>query len=366
MMARNVLRLCLLVLLALSFASSLSAQRKDLLMATEYPPKGEAEATQKIIKLLKERLEKDYPAPERTRRDAHPKQHGLVKAEFTVVEGLPKQYRVGVFAEPATYHAWIRYSNLSGQKSPDIAKDSRGMAIKLMGVEGEKILPAHATASTQDFVFMSTQIFVTKDVKTFGKLLKSINGGKVSAGVFFLTHLGLLKLFSEVRIQVANLFDVEWGSTTPYLLGDRAVKYAVLPRTPSGSELPAGTPSENYLRERMVATLSDQDIYLDFFIQVQTDPVLMPIEDPRVKWNRNLSPFIKVASIKIPRQTFDTPAQQLYGDQLSFSPWHALKVHRPLGGLNRGRRAIYETMSKFRHDRNGEVSEEPEDWITFQ
>ncbi len=353
-------------LLLLAVGGALVAQRVVPLMATEYPPPGEAAATEKIIGLLKERLEKDFPAPERMQRDAHPKQHGLVKAEFTVSEHIPEEYRVGVFAEPRTFHAWIRYSNLSGQQKPDISKDSRGMAIKLMGVEGEKILPEQADATTHDFVFMSTQIFVTKDVKTFGKLLKSINGGKVSAGVFFLTHLGLLKLFASVNIQVADMFDVEWGSTTPYLLDDRAVKYAVLPQTPSGATLPTGTPSDNYLRERMVQTLKDGAVYLDFYIQVQTDAVLMPIEDPRVEWSQDRSPFVKVATIKVLQQTFDTPEQQLYGDQLSFTPWHALPVHRPMGGLNRGRRAIYDTMSKFRHTRNGEVSQEPTDWKTFE
>lgn len=335
-------------------------------LATEYPPKNEAAATEKIIGLLKERLERDYPAPARTERDAHPKQHGLVKAEFIIADDIPAEYCVGIFSEVKTYEAWVRYSNLSPDIA-DIKKDSRGMAIKVMGVPGEKILPGLKDAPTHDFVFMSTQVFVTKDVAGFGNMLGAINRGEVAAGLHFLTHLGLTSRFLKVRIKVPDLPGVGWGSTTPYLLGEeRAVKYAVFPHRPSTATLPGKDASENYLRERLVETLSAGPVELDFFIQVQTDARRMPIEDPRKRWDTSASPFIKVATVRLLQQTFDTPAQQLYGDNLSFSPWHALPVHRPLGGLNRGRRAIYEVMSGFRHGRNEERMVEPDGWIDFQ
>jgi len=335
-------------------------------LATEYPPKNEKAATEKIIGLLKERLEEAYPAPARTERDAHPKQHGLVKAEFIIADDIPTEYRVGIFSEAKTYEAWVRYSNLS-PNIPDLKKDSRGMAIKVMGVPGEKILPDLQDAKTQDFVFMSTQVFVTKDVAGFGNLLGAINRGTVAAGLHFLSHPALIGRFAKVQIQIPDLPGVRWGSTTPYLLGEgRAVKYAVFPRTPSTATLPGKDASENYLRERLVETLAAGPVELDFFIQVQTDARRMPIEDPRKLWDPAASPFVKVATVRLLQQAFDTPAQQLYGDNLSFSPWHALPVHRPLGGLNRGRRAIYEVMSAFRHGRNEEGMTEPTGWGDFE
>ena len=148
-------------------------------------------------------------------------------------------------------------------------------------------------------------------------------------------------------------------------MGDRAVKYAIKPSIPFTDTIPSGKPSPNYLRERMKEDLNKNVVNLDFFIQLQVNADTMPIEDSRVEWNEGLSPFIKVATIKILKQAFDTPEQQLYGDQLSFSPWHCLPEHRPLGGINRGRKAIYQTMSKFRHGRNGEVSSEPTEWKIF-
>jgi hypothetical protein len=356
----------LLLVLGLGVASCSTPRNPEL--ATEYPSKSEKKATDKVVALLKERLEKDYPAPARTERDAHPEQHGLVKAAFIIEPDIPENLKVGIFGEAKTYESWIRYSNLSPGK-PDIKKDSRGMAIKVMGVKGKKILPELIDAPTQDFVFMSTQIFVTKDVRGFGNLLGSINRGKLNAALHFLTHPRLVGLFLKVQIQLPNLTGIEWGSTTPYLLGDgTAVKYAILPRIPTTETIPGkkDNVSDNYLRERLAANLADDDIYLDFYAQVQTDARKMPIEDPRKLWSRDESPFIKVATIKVLKQTFDTPAQQLYGDNLSFSPWHALPVHRPLGGINRGRRAIYDTMSKFRHDLNDDKMAEPGSWADFK
>ena len=115
----------------------------------------------------------------------------------------------------------------------------------------------------------------------------------------------------------------------------------------------------------MVKQLSHREVRLSFLIQFQTDADKMPIEDPHVVWSESLSPHLKVATIVIPVQEFDTPAQQEYGDNLSFNPWHSLPEHRPLGSINRGRRIIYETMSKFRHERNGAPRTEPSGWVSF-
>jgi catalase len=334
-------------------------------LATEDPPANEQAATDEIISLLKETLERQYPDPKTTERDAHPKQHGLVKAEFIIADDIPEAYRVGVFSEPKTYESWVRYSKLLN--GPDISADSHGLAVKLMGVPGEKILPGLEAAPTQDFVFMSTQIFVTKGVKGFADLLKAVNKpNKLNAAWHFLTHPRLLHLFMKVRIKAADLTQVEWGSTTPYLLGDHAVKYAIMPRTPGDATLPNKKTAEpTFLTNRLAKSLEDGPVELDFFIQVQTDARKMPIEDARVEWDRAESPFIKVATIRLLQQEFTSPEQQAYGQNLSFSPWHALPVHRPLGGINRGRRAIYDQMSKFRHGRTGGAMAEPAGWADF-
>src|SRR5262245_63822435 len=118
-------------------------------------------------------------------RDAHPKQHGLVRAEFIVSPNLPEDLRVGIFAQTTNYPAWVRFSNMSDPPKPDIEPDSRGMAIKVMGVEGEKILDTEKNAQTQDFVLMSTDFFVTKGVAEFADLVQALEGGMLSLVLHF-------------------------------------------------------------------------------------------------------------------------------------------------------------------------------------
>jgi hypothetical protein len=61
-------------------------------------------------------------------------------------------------------------------------------------------------------------------------------------------------------------------------------------------------------------------------------------------------------------QDCDSDWQADYGENLSFTPWHALPEHRPLGGINRAREVIYEAISTQRHTYNREPRREPDDW----
>ena len=85
----------------------------------------------------------------------------------------------------------------------------------------------------------------------------------------------------------------------------------------------------------------------------------MSVEDSMTEWKEDEAPFSKVASIRIPRQTFDTVEQNAFCENLSFSPWHALPEHKPLGVTNRLRKVIYEHISRVRHEMNSAARSEP-------
>ena len=89
----------------------------------------------------------------------------------------------------------------------------------------------------------------------------------------------------------------------------------------------------------------------------------MPVEDLSIPWDEEDAPFIKVATVKIPAQQFDTAERREYGDNLSFTPWHCLADHRPLGNVSRGRRVVYETLSALRHASNNIPTKEPSDFL---
>jgi hypothetical protein len=109
----------------------------------------------------------------------------------------------------------------------------------------------------------------------------------------------------------------------------------------------------------MQQRLDGGEARFDFMVQAQTDPYKMPLEDPSVVWDEELSPFRRVASLRIPEQSFDSAAQMTFCENLSFTPWHSLLEHRPLGGLNRARKVVYQALSKLRHQRNDAPRQEP-------
>jgi hypothetical protein len=88
----------------------------------------------------------------------------------------------------------------------------------------------------------------------------------------------------------------------------------------------------------------------------------MPIEDPGKEWSEAASPFRKVATLRIFRQDFDSAKQREFGENLSYTPWHALPEHRPLGGINRARKIVYNFISTFRHRYNNAPRREPTGW----
>ena len=109
----------------------------------------------------------------------------------------------------------------------------------------------------------------------------------------------------------------------------------------------------------MVKTLNESEICFDFLIQFQTDAYKMPIENASVVWPEKLSPFIKVATLRIPVQKFDSQEQLAFARNLSFNPWHCIAEHRPLGNQNRARKTIYYETSKVRQTMNREKRIEP-------
>lgn len=330
-------------------------------LAGEHPVPGEDEYVRKLVEGLKSDLEKTYK-PGSIRRDAHPKTIACVKAEFTVEPQLPDELRVGVFKEPRTFPAYIRFSNSSTTIQVDGKRDVRGMAIKLLGVGGEKLLESEKHETTQDFLVISIPRFINKNLVDFYGLLQAVRAGRLkTVGFFFNPFNSQLRVLWNIAGSLkkhANLLEVRFWSTTPYQFESEVVKYSVKPHQAAATRIPKN-PSENYLRETMQQYLAGRDAYFDFMVQLQTDAREMPIEDVSVRWSEKASPFRKVATIRIPAQNFDTEERMKFAENLSFSPWHSLPEHRPLGSINRARRVVYEAISKYRHEINKVPRREP-------
>jgi catalase len=341
---------------------SATSSNKKKLPGQEYPEKNEEEITLRIIALLKDQMSRFYSDKQKQARQIHPKMNGCVKAEFIVRKDLPEELRVGLFKDERSFPAWVRFSNGNTKPLPDQKKDIRGFAIKIMNVPGEKIVESKKDGGNQDFIMMNTKNFVSKKLGHFYRILQVVtiplSGSNFFQKVFkAFTHASILIRAAKATIKCNHPFEMYYFSTVPYRFGDedKAVKYAVLPAEKNQLEF-TDKKNKDFLRANMAATLSKHEIWYDFFIQFQTDADKMPIEDSTIVWN---SPFIKVADIRIPKQNFDTPAQNEFGDNLSYNTWHTLPEHKPLGNFNRARRRIYKEMYEFRHEHNKIIDKEP-------
>jgi hypothetical protein len=294
-------------------------------------------------------------------RDVHVKMHGVMRAEFTVVPDLPPELRVGLFAQAATYKAWVRFSNSANVVKPDSKGDIRGMAIKLMGVPGRKVLEAEADGTTHDLILISAANFPSRTPGQFDALVAAVIGSLWDKLSYFLTHPWVAWMLFTTMVRHANVLQVRYFSAVPYAFGALAVKYVATPRIVTLDAMPFN-PSRNFLRQVAAAQLAKGEAVFDFAVQFQRDEASMPVEDPSRVWSLELSPPRKVATLRILQQEFDTPAIDTFGENLSFTPWHCLPEHRPLGAINRARKIVYEILSAFRHEANHAAQREPVGW----
>ncbi|MDD5304467.1 MAG: catalase family protein [Elusimicrobia bacterium] len=303
-------------------------------------------------------------------RDVHAKAHGCVRGTFTINADVPAEYRAGVFADPGKeYAAWIRFSNGSSKIQADKKGDARGMAIKLMGVEGGKLLDGETKAETQDFLLISHDAFFVKDGKDYAEFFRLIAKGSNPAWFFFgrlpwrWTEFTAASQLIKKGKSMKNPLFFRYFSATPYLLGEKnIVKYSVEPCAANPDPLGRFGDSPDSLRLNMAKSLDVREgkaACFRFMVQRRSDPGTMSVEDSRIPWDRARSPFTPVATVTIPVQDFSSEKRMRFCEDLSFTPWHSLPAHRPLGGINRTRKVVYEAVSAFRHEANHASRREP-------
>jgi Catalase len=318
----------------------------------------------KLSVVIEESIRKQYSTGS-VRRDAHPKAHGCVKAEFHIVDTLPETLAKGMFVPGKTYQAWIRFSNGSGDPTrADIKRDARGMAIKVLGVSGKKILEDEPGAATQDFIMINHPVFFATDPARYLSFMNDANSDHFYRKLLIPFDLGAkgTRIALETRSsRISNPLQTRYWSMVPYQLGigesRLAVKYSARGCSATSDPMPK-RPGHDFLRDALRRTLQSGDACMEFWVQPRTSDA-MDVEDSRIEWKEAEAPFYKLASIRVPPQTFDTPEQNRVCENLSFTPWHALPEHKPLGVTNRLRRVIYDHISRVRHEMNDTRREEP-------
>ncbi|HEY5893064.1 MAG TPA: hypothetical protein VIT91_07515 [Chthoniobacterales bacterium] len=303
-------------------------------------------------------------------RGGNTKTHGVVRAEFIIHENLPANLRHGIYAQPRSFPAWVRFSGPGPYVTPDIEDVGfMSISVKLMGVPGPKLMDDEKF--TQDMFGVSTPTFVTPDTDANAQLqIESVKNAQI---FYFLNFrrphvLDLIMQSLWIKTQ-SSPFEAPYFSCVPYLFGEgQAMQYSFWPKSKKRTPIPRLPlrPPDDYLRDAMVASLAAGDVELEVRLQLQTDPHLMPIENNAVLWPEKLSPRVPVATLRIPRQKFDSQAQIKFARLLTYNPWHCIPEHRPLGNQSRARRRMYATLSKLRQSMNAVKHYEPTGDETFE
>jgi catalase len=340
-------------------------QQRGPVSAQESIADDEAAMTRDIIQTAV-RIVDQHRESTRYLRDAHAKAHGCVKAEVQVLPELAAELRQGVFSEPGkTWQATMRLSNGNAYPQFDSIRDARGMAIKLFDVPGKRLLSDQPGRSEQDFVMFSHPNFFVSNVAEYRQNVAAQAEGKKMMAFFpgwdprswQVRHLFIA--LATLSPAPSSPTRTTYFSVSPYKFGEANAKFRVMPDP--GSCPAYNLPEQNrklpnFLRNALNQQLSTDRVPACFVLQIQRQDAnkYMPIEDTSIEWRESDAPFETVARIKVPAQDFDTPALNLQCDNQSFNPWFGIEAHRPIGGINRLRKAVYEAVSDYRHSRNAE------------
>jgi hypothetical protein len=237
------------------------------------------------------------------------------------------------------------------------------MAIKILGVDGDKVLASQRHETTQDFILANSDVFFCRNPDDYVELASRMTEGKLLSFFFgWNPRRWRLREFINMLLatqrKVIDPLQIRYWSQTPSALGPRVAKYSAKPHGATTDPKPASTGPDS-LECAIKRHLDVGECNFDFMVQLQGDPRRMPVEDPTVRWSERAAPFRSVATIRIPQQAFTSDERKAFAEDLSFTPWHSLPAHRPLGGINQVRRDVYEATSMLRHTANNVPRREP-------
>jgi hypothetical protein len=311
-------------------------------------------------------------------RSVHAKTHGLLIGELNVADGLPAAYAQGLFAKAGSYPVVIRLSTTPGDILADDVSTPRGMALKVVGVQGERV-DGSENDSTQDFVLVNGPAFSAPTAKKFAgnaKLLAATTDKAPNLKrLFSAVARGAEKAIEAVGGESATIkalgghpethpLGETYFSQVPILYGDYMAKVQVAPVSPSLTALtdaPVDLKDKpDGLRDAVVDYFAAQGGEWELRIQLCTDLDRMPVEDASVEWPQELSPYVTVARLRVgPQQAWSEARARSIDEGMQFNPWHALAAHRPIGSVMRVRKDVYAMSKRFRAERNGVEIIEP-------
>ncbi|MDY6784543.1 MAG: catalase [Cyanobacteriota bacterium] len=385
---------------------------------TEYPEKDEQKYRDRALKKTRLNMDKRYGNRDRALRDTHAKTHACATATLSIFDFdeaaikqqlaqqsalteaqlAPISLKQGLLAQAKSYPVWLRFANGRTTVEKDCESDTRSLSVKIIGVEGERLPDSHES-HTQDIVLQNAEIFFIKTLRDYYGFLSAVTRQGIFPLLWLLFHPQQKSALQSITKRTPkSLLTERYWSGSASALGLKpdfnpsqtgvvpveypaAVKFAFTPVESQAPHVPltfssrneaeikqakASESPDNYYRDELVQALAkpEAEYCWDFQIQLQTKPE-MSIDDVTVVWNEEEAPFFTVGRLTVKQQTINLEKQCDFCENMRFSPWNGLTVHRPIGALNRLRSAAYALVGEYRHRQQGVTYQEPTGQETF-
>ena len=341
-------------------------------LSFEHPEPDEADTAKQMAETLLKISETVLEDSGHASRSVHAKGHALIRGKLEILPNLPPELAQGLFATPATFETIMRVSTTPGDILDDDVSTPRGMALKILDVPGAR-LPGSEQDSAQDFVMVNGPAFAAPTAKAFLGNLKLLEKTTDKAEALKLALSAALRGVETVLEAVGSSSGTvkslgghpmthplgeTFFSQAPVLYGRYMAKVSLVPVSANLTALkdkPIDRPGErDYIRGAVSDFCRGNEAVWELRVQLCTDLEKMPIEDSSKLWPEELSPYITVARLTTPMQdSWQGDDSIRLEDGLSFSPWHGIAAHRPLGSVMRVRKVAYEASAGFRGRHNG-------------
>lgn len=291
-------------------------------------------------------------------RAFHVKSHAGLRGTLRILPGLPAVARHGIFAEPRDFSALVRLSNGFSATKPDWFPDLVGLAVKVEGVDGDKLLPGEARAATQDFLALDRG-YLPVDHAGHLMVISLATGNLLTAPFKLLRGLGMAKGLEVIfwtigwslrRLFLKSVVTIGFSGVVPVSVGPTPAKFHWRPRQSGPAPGRSRGSWTDYLRDELRRRLAAGDIGFDLYLQFHVDDVRTPV-DGGYAWDTGVAPMVKVAELVVKACDLDGAAAQASEaevNRLAFNPWHGIAAHQPVGNIQRVRGLIYQKSAALR------------------
>ena len=339
----------------------------------------EQEAIDSINESMRYIIAKTHEDLGHAERGVHAKSHALLTGELIVHEGLPVELAQGHFSEGGRrYPLMIRISSIPGDPLRDSVSLPRGFALKMIGVDGDRLDGAEA-APTQDFLFATAPAFAAPDAAGFARNLsliaKTTDRVEWAKAAMSWILRPMVKGLEALGIDAGALKAIggypeinpvadRYYTQVPLRFGDYIGKFDIVPASDNFTRLVDEridlSDDPDILRQKVADVIEGQGGEWTLRVQLCRDLEDNPIEDASVAWPEQDNPYLPIATIRVlPQTSWSNERSREIDDQTAFKPWNGVEAHRPLGNVMRARRQAYPVSADYRSQLTGCPIHEP-------